>query len=66
MKRFFPCKILLVVDDSEGATLAAGAAVELSTQTGSELHVVAVGYLNTFYAAPEVAWDQGAWAAPRE
>jgi nucleotide-binding universal stress UspA family protein len=63
VKRFFPCKILLVVDDSEEAVLAAGAAVELCTQTGSELHAVAVGSVKAFHAAPEVAWEQGAWAA---
>jgi nucleotide-binding universal stress UspA family protein len=63
MKRLFPCKILLVLDDSEEAVLAAGAAVELCTQTGSELHVVAVGSVKAFHAAPEVSWEQGAWTA---
>ncbi len=63
MKRFFPCKILLVVDGSEEAALAAEAAVEISTQTGSGLHVVAVGCVKAFHAAPEVVWEQGAWTA---
>lgn len=62
MKRFFPCKILLLLDDSEAADSAAGAAVELSRRTGSELHVVTVGYVKAFHAAPEIAWEQGAWA----
>ena len=63
MRRLLPCKILLVLDDSEEAGLAAGAAVELCSRSGSELHVVAVGYVKAFHAAPEVAWEQGAWAA---
>ena len=63
MKRFFPCRILLVLDDSEEAALAAEAAVEISTQTGSELHVAGVGSVKTFHAAPEVVWEQGAWTA---
>lgn len=63
MKCFFPCSILLVVDGSEEATHAAEAAVEISTRTGSELHVVAVGRVRAFHAAPEVVREQGAWAA---
>jgi nucleotide-binding universal stress UspA family protein len=63
MKRFFPCKILLLLDDSEEADSATGAAVELSRQTGSELHVVAVGNVKAFHTAPEIAWEQGSWAA---
>lgn len=63
MKRLFPCKILLGVDDSEESTLAAAAAVELSMQTGSELHVAAVGSVKAFHAAPEVVWERGAWSA---
>lgn len=39
---FFPKKILLATDDSEDARLAAEAAVDLSNETGSELHVVYV------------------------
>jgi nucleotide-binding universal stress UspA family protein len=38
----FPTKILLATDGSEDATLAARAAVDLSKETGSELHVVHV------------------------
>ncbi len=50
----FPTEILLAVDGSEEATLAARAAVELCEKTGSELHVVHVGeYLPTFYAYTE-------------
>ena len=50
----FPTMILLAVDDSDEATLAARAAVELCEKTGSELHVVHVGeYLPTFYAYTE-------------
>ncbi|MDQ4105625.1 MAG: universal stress protein [Actinomycetota bacterium] len=39
---FFPKKILLATDDSDDARLAAEAAVDLSNETGSELHVVYV------------------------
>lgn len=60
MKRFLPCRILLILYDSEEA---AEAAVEISTQTGSELHVAAVGSVKAFHAAPEVVWEQGAWFA---
>ncbi len=38
----FPNKILLATDGSEGADLAARAAIELSNRTASELHVVHV------------------------
>jgi nucleotide-binding universal stress UspA family protein len=38
----FPTRILLATDGSEGASLAAEAAVELSVGTGSELHLVHV------------------------
>jgi nucleotide-binding universal stress UspA family protein len=63
VRRCFPCRILLLVDDSEEATLAAEAVVEISTLTGSELHVAVVGCVKAFHAAPEVVWEQGAWAA---
>jgi nucleotide-binding universal stress UspA family protein len=36
----FPTKILLATDGSQGATLAARAAADVATKTGSELHVV--------------------------
>lgn len=39
----FPGKILLATDGSEDATLAARAAISLSSDTGAELHVVHVG-----------------------
>ena len=39
----FPTRILLATDGSEDATYATEAAVELSTETSSELHVVYVG-----------------------
>ena len=39
----FPTRILLAADGSEDAARATEAAVELSKQTGSELHVVYVG-----------------------
>ena len=38
----FPNKLLLATDGSEDADLAARAAIELSTRTASELHVVHV------------------------
>jgi hypothetical protein len=36
----FPTKSLLATDGSEDATVAARAAADLSSMTGSELHVV--------------------------
>jgi nucleotide-binding universal stress UspA family protein len=39
----FPAKILLATDGSEGALLAARAAISLARDTGAELHVVHVG-----------------------
>ena len=39
----FPTKILLATDGSEDAALATKAAIDLSHQSGSELHVVHVG-----------------------
>lgn len=38
----FPTKILLATDGSDEAAMAAGAAVELSKQSGSEMHVAYV------------------------
>jgi len=38
----FPTKILLAVDGSKEATLAASTAVELAKRTESELHIVYV------------------------
>ncbi len=49
----FPTKILLAVDGSEEATLAAQTAVDLSNKTSSELHIAHVVYLETpFYLTP--------------
>ncbi len=50
----FPTRILLATDGSPDATLAARSAVELSENTGSELHVVHVGeFLPTYLAFTE-------------
>src|SRR3712207_6536762 len=40
----FPTKILLATDGSNDAALAAQAAIDLSNQSGAELHVVYVGH----------------------
>jgi nucleotide-binding universal stress UspA family protein len=40
----FPTKILLATDGSKDATLADQDAIELSDQSGAELHVVYVGH----------------------
>jgi nucleotide-binding universal stress UspA family protein len=40
----FPKKILLATDGSEEATLAARTAIDIANKTGSELHVVHVGF----------------------
>jgi len=40
----FPTKILLATDGSKDATLAAQDAIDLSVQSGAELHVVYVGH----------------------
>ena len=44
----FPTKILLAIDDSEEAELAALRAVDLANSTDSELHVVHVGLVPSF------------------
>jgi nucleotide-binding universal stress UspA family protein len=44
----FPSRILLAIDDSKEADLAARKAVELANGTGSELHLVYVGKLPRF------------------
>jgi nucleotide-binding universal stress UspA family protein len=44
----FPTRILLAIDDSKEAELAARKAVDLADGTGSELHVVHVGQLPSF------------------
>jgi nucleotide-binding universal stress UspA family protein len=47
----FPTRILLAADGSEGAQLAATAAVDLAKSTGSELHLVSV-FPGPEYALP--------------
>ena len=49
----FPTRVLLATDGSEGASLATEAAVEISNNTSSELHVVYVGG-EGFYESPLV------------
>ena len=50
----FPTRILLATDGSPDAALAARSAVELSGNSGSELHVVHVGeFLPTYLAFTE-------------
>ena len=44
----FPRRILLATDGSEGAELAASRAVDLARRTGSELHLVHVGFAPAF------------------
>ena len=44
----FPTRILLATDGSEGADLAASRAVNLAQRTGSELHLVHVGFAPVF------------------
>ena len=40
----FPTKILLATDGSKDAALAAQAAIDLTNQSGAELHIVYVGH----------------------
>jgi nucleotide-binding universal stress UspA family protein len=51
----FPTKILLATDGSEDAALALHAAVDLSTKTGSELHVVHAWQAFPEYSHPSIA-----------
>jgi nucleotide-binding universal stress UspA family protein len=51
----FPTKILLATDGSEDAALALRAAVDLSTRTGSELHVVHAWQVSPPYSHPGIA-----------
>jgi nucleotide-binding universal stress UspA family protein len=44
----FPTRILLAIDGSEGADLAASRAADLARRTDSELHVVCVGFAPAF------------------
>jgi nucleotide-binding universal stress UspA family protein len=48
----FPTKILLAVDGSKEATLAASTAVELAKRTDSELHIVYVQSKTEFSTPP--------------
>ena len=47
-RSIFPTKILLAIDDSEEAELAALRAVDLADEIDSELHVVHVGLVPSF------------------
>jgi nucleotide-binding universal stress UspA family protein len=49
----FPTTILLATDGSKDATLAAQAAIDLSDQSGAELHVVYVGHSSLTQAPTE-------------
>ena len=49
-----PIKILLATDGSEDAALRARAAVDLSSRTGSELHVVHAWHTVPFYVHPSL------------
>jgi nucleotide-binding universal stress UspA family protein len=48
----FPAKILVTTDGSEDSALALQAAVNLSNDTGSELHLVHVGESHPVYPPP--------------
>ena len=50
--RIFPTKVLLAIDGSEEAKLAASAAAELTKSTSSELHVVYVESMAEFSTPP--------------
>ena len=57
----FPTKILLATDGSADAILAARAAVDLSSRTGSELHVVHAWQAIPPYAYPSLSTE---WYVP--
>jgi nucleotide-binding universal stress UspA family protein len=48
----FPAKILVATDGSDDSMLAVQAAVDLSNETGAELHVVHVGESHPMYPPP--------------
>jgi nucleotide-binding universal stress UspA family protein len=48
----FPAKILVATDGSEDSMLAVQAAVDLSNETGADLHVVHVGESHPLYPPP--------------
>jgi nucleotide-binding universal stress UspA family protein len=57
----FPTTVLLATDGSEEASLATGAAVEISDKTGSELHVIHVyGVAPIYPLYPEATDPEGA------
>ena len=57
----FPTKVLLAIDGSIEADLAARTAAELADKTGSELHVVHVSGISPWYPAyPEATAFDGA------
>ena len=57
----FPTTVLLATDGSEEASLATGAAVEISDKTGSELHVIHVyGVVPIYPLYPEATRPEGA------
>src|SRR5215217_2120088 len=55
----FPTRILLAIDGSEEAELAALRAVDLAQRTDSELHVVYVGVVPSFLSDPGTLGDDG-------
>src|SRR5215217_4553605 len=55
----FPTRILLAIDGSEEAELAALRAVDLAQRTDSELHVVHVGVVPSFLSDPGTLGDDG-------
>jgi nucleotide-binding universal stress UspA family protein len=63
---YSPKKILLATDGSQDAASAARAAIDLSTRTGSELHVVHAWEALPPYAHPSVALATDAALYERE
>jgi nucleotide-binding universal stress UspA family protein len=61
----FPTRILLAIDGSEEATLAAQTAIDLANKTGSELHVVCATILPPYafalYEGYAEGFDAGAY-----
>lgn len=62
----FPTKILVATDGSEGAALAIRAAIDLSSRTGSELHVIHVWRLTTFLGYYSLEAAGGSYAEEAE
>src|SRR3954447_15003520 len=65
----FPTKILVATDGSEDATLAVQAAVDLSNETGAELHLVHVGESHPVspppVSGPPPSKEEVRWVAQR-